>query len=178
MAALAVTVKKTPAYDALQNAVKALGGLSAKIGWFKSAKYEDGTPVAEVAAVQEYGVPSKNIPSRSFMRRTLTENKNNYRSLVQSVAKSILNGKTTPQSGLELIASKVAGDMRKTISQIQEPPLKFDTIKARLDRRKLKLSKNKKARKKTIGSLTKPLIDTGLMYGTLTYHVDKNKKGE
>lgn len=27
----------------------------AKVGWFPSAKYEDGTPVAYVAAIQEYG---------------------------------------------------------------------------------------------------------------------------
>jgi hypothetical protein len=35
--------------------IKELDGVETRAGWFESSKYEDGTSVAEVAAVQEFG---------------------------------------------------------------------------------------------------------------------------
>lgn len=39
----------------IENRIKELTGSQAKVGWFESARYENGTPVAYVAAIQEYG---------------------------------------------------------------------------------------------------------------------------
>ncbi len=48
------------------------GGVSGvKVGFFSTARYEDGTPVAAVAAWNEFG--TKTIPERSFFRNALAE---------------------------------------------------------------------------------------------------------
>ena len=36
----------------------------AKVGWFEKSRYETGEYVAEIAAQNEFGNPSKNIPAR------------------------------------------------------------------------------------------------------------------
>ena len=38
-----------------------------KVGFFSTAKYEDQTPVATVAAVQEFGAPKASIPERPLL---------------------------------------------------------------------------------------------------------------
>lgn len=49
-----------------------------KVGFFPSSKYEDGTPVAYVAIIQEFGSPEQGIPPRSFMRTTIAEKQNEW----------------------------------------------------------------------------------------------------
>src|ERR1700761_5955410 len=43
------------AFEQLSVKLKELDGLELRVGWFESPRYEDGTPVAGVAAVQEFG---------------------------------------------------------------------------------------------------------------------------
>ena len=59
--------------------LNSLDRINLKVGWFEGAKYEDGTPVAYVAAIQEYGFV--NIPPRSFMRTTVQEKKEAWKKL-------------------------------------------------------------------------------------------------
>lgn len=136
-----------------------------KVGWFENSRYpdKDSTQVAYVAAQNEYGNPNKHIPARPFMRPTISESQDIWRKVAMQGAKNILRGDQTSHDVLEMIGLKAAGDIRKTISKVMEPPLAQRTIQARLDRYK---------DKKTVGSLTKPLIDTGIMYGTLTNVVE------
>lgn len=48
--------RKNPgAFETLRSRIKELDGKVAKAGWFESSKYEDGTPVAYVASIQEFG---------------------------------------------------------------------------------------------------------------------------
>lgn len=47
-------------------AIKGLDGLEGKTGWFETARYPDGTAVAYVATIHEFGTPR--IPARPFMR--------------------------------------------------------------------------------------------------------------
>lgn len=136
----------------------------AKVGWFETAKYEDGTPVAYVAAIQEFGSPTNNIPSRSFMRTTIAEEKDNWMSLVASGARAVLAGNETVRSVVGQIADKAQGDIGNKITDIQTPPLKEATVNAR--RRRLVTGK------KPSKTISKPLIDTGFMLRTLTIAVE------
>ena len=43
---------------------------SVRVGFFSTAKYEDGQPVAEVAALDEFGVPG-HTPERPFFRQSI-----------------------------------------------------------------------------------------------------------
>jgi hypothetical protein len=155
---LPIQVIKGAANKRLQDALNQLDKKVAKVGWFTDAKYEKGTQVAYVAAIQEYGYPSKNIPPRPFFRPTIATKQNEWSKIIESGSRGVLNGRNTVYDVFEGLGQRVAGDVRKTISLITTPPLKPATIAARLNRR---------ANGKTVGNLTKPLIDTGHMYGTL-----------
>ena len=184
---LLVTVKReiSSIGKNLEIALKDLSGKVARVGWFEKSKYDAETiqthlkkknrskdfekhkvtniPVAAVAAQNEYGNPEKHIPPRSFMRTSIIEKENEWRALAESGSRSVLVGKSTVYDVMEKIGLKAAGDIRKKITRIFEPPLSPVTIAAR---------KAKRTNKKTTGLLTKPLIDTGIMLNTLTNTVE------
>jgi hypothetical protein len=138
-----------------------------KVGFFPSSKYEDGTPVAYVATIQEYGSPENGIPPRSFMRTTIVEKQIEWQAIATQGAKAMLNGDTTGDKVLEVIGLKAAGDIRKKISLITDPPLKPATVAARLRER---------ADKQTVGSLTKPLVNTATLLNAVTSAVEERSE--
>ena len=101
----------------------------------------------------------KNIPPRSYLRVTIRKKRSVWQNFIKNAAKKIIAGEWTVEEALEAIGLKDAGDVRETITQIQEPPLAKATIAAR---------KRRRANKKTTGLLTKPLIDTAIMLNSLT----------
>lgn len=134
-----------------------------KVGWFDNAKYEDGTPAAYIAAIQEFGSPQNNIPPRSFMRTTIKERKQSWRDLAMQGAKAILNGKADVELVFEGIGQQAAGDIKKKISEITSPPLKTATIRARL---------RKMADQSVVGKLNKPLVFTGYLLNSIENKVE------
>lgn len=140
-----------------------LSNKSAKVGFFDSAKYADGTPVAYVASIQEFGVAEKNIPPRPFMRPTVSGQKETWGKLAESGARSVLKGNTDIHNVMTQIAGKAAADIQTTITKVTSPALSPKTIAARL---------RKRADGKTVGNLTKPLVDSGLMLSSLTFKVE------
>lgn len=158
-----ITREVSPAGKALELALRHLENKVAKVGWFENSKYEDGTPVAAVAAQNEFGNPSKHIPARPFMRPTIATKKKDWQKIAEKGAKAILADKATTENVMELLGKQVVFDIQKTISQLTQPPLSPVTIAARLAR---------KADKKHVGSLTKPLIDTSVMFTTIISKVE------
>jgi hypothetical protein len=134
-----------------------------KVGFFPSSKYEDGTPVAYVATIQEYGAPEQGIPPRSFMRTTIVDKQAEWQAVATMGAKAMLNGDTTGERVLEVIGLKAAGDIRKKIASITDPALKPATVAARLRGR---------ADKQTVGNLTKPLVHTATLLNAVTSTVE------
>lgn len=134
-----------------------------KVGWFKGAKYADGTQVAYVATIQEYGVPEKNIPPRPTMRPTVSAKQNEWKNISEQLIKGILDNGGSIEKVLDAIGQRAAGDIRETIRTLQSPPLKQSTIDARL---------SKKADKTTLGLLSKPLIDSKILLNSLTSVVE------
>jgi hypothetical protein len=149
----------TAVLDKLQSQIK---NASAKVG-FLGGMHEDGkTPVAYIASVHEFGVASKGIPPRPFMRPTVAEQKQEWASIAERGALAIARGNATTIDVLEAIAQTAAGDVRKTISKIQSPALSENTIKAR---------QRKMANGKKVGNLTKPLVETGLLLASVSHEV-------
>ena len=159
-------VKKviTPEGKLIDRAINNLSKNSkvAKAGWF-GERYEDGTPVASVVNENEYG--TQRIPARPFIRPTLndTRSKEQIKRIIDNGLKKALKGRGNISQTLELVGLKFVGDTKEAISKVQSPPLKESTIYNRLHR---------KADKKTIGSLTKPLVDSGIMLNTMTNKVE------
>lgn len=164
--------QKTDFGKKLEFILKNLDGKVTKVGWFEKSKYENGIQVAAVAAIQEFGLLSRNIPPRPFMRPTIINKKQEWKKIAELGAKSVINGNKNISDIMEALGLKAASDIRKTISSIWSPALAEKTILARLSRSS-KLSKIKgRLTEKSIGNITKPLIDTGVMFATLTNMVE------
>ena len=153
-----------PGAKNLEVLLKGMKGLQGQVGWFPSAVYPDGTPVAYVATIQEFGAPAQKIPPRSFMRTTIVEKQQEWHKLAESGSRAILAGNATPELVMDAICLKAQEDVAEKITQIYEPPLRPATIAARLRRR---------ADKKTVGALDKPLIDSGHMLSTISSQVSQ-----
>jgi hypothetical protein len=140
-----------------------LDGAGVRVGFFEGSKYDNGTPVAQVAAAQEFGSPAQGIPPRSFMRQAIAQKSRWWAQLVKAGMDEVAEGKqTTPHQVWDKVGLKAAGDVRKAISKVMAPALKKSTIDAR--RRKM-------ADGKTVGNLTKPLVDSGVMFNAVTHEV-------
>lgn len=138
--------------------------LVSKVGWFPNLKYEDGTFVAAVAEQNEFGVSSKSIPPRPFMRPTISQKSGTWREKAIKMAERAAKNKATANDFFDVIGQQAAGNVRETIKSIQTPALRPSTIRAR---------QAKKPDKQTLGLLTKPLVDTGTMLNTVTSRVEK-----
>lgn len=145
------------------------GDLVGKVGWFEGAKYEDGTPIAYVAAIQEFGTTSNGgfIPPRSFFRTTIAEKRAEWMDYARRGAKAMLKGETL-RNVLDIIGARARGDVQHKIKQINSPALADSTMAARLYRRR-----QKNARAKTAS--TKPLIDTGMMLASIQNSVENKE---
>lgn len=162
---LSVKIKRQagPGQIRLENLLKSLKDKQAKVGWFETSKYPKGVPVAYVATIHEFGYGGKNIPARPFMRPTVTEKQNEWKSIINDKTKLLLEGSFELDDLMNLIGLKASGDIRYTITTILDPPLKEETVNAR--RRQM-------ANKQVVGSLTKPLVFTGYLLNSLTYTVE------
>ncbi len=155
--------------------MKSLEEYSAQAGWFESARYDDGIPVARVAIYNEYG--TSRIPPRPFMRPTVESQKPEWARATGKVVSQVLRGKMSAEQGMTLVAQKAAGDIRHTITQVFEPELSPVTVLLRQWRKE-----GKDITGKTVGDAaravaegqrgegvtSKPLIDTGHMLATCT----------
>lgn len=162
-------------FATLEAALEGLDGLEAKAGWFETARYPNGMPVATVAFIQEHGAltgrgavasvlqggggsgaRSVFIPPRPFMRPTVAAETRNWMALLGRGAKAALLGTTTPREAMEIVVMKAAADVAKTISNVFEPPLSPATIRGKK-------------------GATKPLVETGMMIQSVTGVVEDTK---
>jgi hypothetical protein len=141
--------------EALRQAMQAIAHKQARAGFFEYAKYPDGTPVAYVAAIQEFHPEH----ARPFMRPTIEAQRNAWRESLRKGCNAVLNGQLDARAMLEQFGARAASDIKKTISQITAPPLAKSTLAAR------------QSRKKTPGVSAKPLVDTGLLIASVNNDV-------
>ncbi len=171
-------VVRTPGEGAarLKAALASLKGVSGKVGWFASSKYPDGTPVAYVAAIHEYGYAPKGIPPRMGLRAMITEKQTEWARYAEHGAKAILAGTMTAVGAMELIGGRASGDIRKQISSVQSPELKESTLRNRAHNLGIKLADLSATGKKP---LVEPKMKDGktpggLLQATATYMVLKD----
>lgn len=148
---LMATLKSTAKLaEHLAKIVKSTAGLPrVNVGFLSGATYPDGTSVALVAAVQEFGSESNNIPSRPFFRLMIAEHSKSWPDAIA------LNYKATdgdiPKT-LDRMGQGIKGQLQQSIRDTNDPPLAPATI----------------ARK----GFSKPLIDSGTMLNAVDYEVE------
>jgi hypothetical protein len=123
------------------------GGLL-KVGFLEGATYPDGTSVATVAAIQNYGAPSRGIPPRPFFSNMVEEKSGDWGDSLAAILKE--NDYDVTKS-LELMGKGIEGQLRESIVNTNSPPLAEKTI----------------ARK----GFAKPLIDTSNMINSVDSEV-------
>ncbi len=141
----------------LQLHLKELAAVQAKAGWLGGKNYPDGTPVAMIAAQNEFGNPAKNIPPRPTVRPAVTENQKNWEALAAQGANRILAGKAIARDVMEAIGQAAENAIVRNYAAITTPALKPATLAAR--------------RRRGNGS-DKVLNDTGLAFATITSVVE------
>ena len=157
-----------------------------EVGWPEGTSYADGTPVAGVAAVQEFGSPKMNIPPNSFFRTTIAEHQDEWAKTFRKLYKRYFLGAATSEQTLNIVGAVVVGEVKETITKINTP-LSPITIALRRLR-----DNGQKITGKTVGEVAaaidagetgpgelgdqtfenkKRLNETGYMIATLTYNV-------
>lgn len=189
-----MTVKRSKTSEVskrLSVALKGMEGKSLKVGWVKGKIYPDsksGMTTAQVAAIAESGSPKNNIPPRPILRPTIIREESKWKRIVTAESKKVLEGGKTAEEALDTLGLFAAGDVRDTITKIMSPPLQRSTVAAR-ERKlsgRIKVPKGdpnakfirgqRKAQiKKNLASdtLWKPLVETGILLGSVTHSVEK-----
>ena len=143
--------RKLAAFIRKAKAAKSVRGID--VGFFKAARYPDGTPVAAVAGWMEFGTEKNgriHVPERPYFRLAL---KGAARPLLDVLVEHVdpltmaLDRKVAGKLGQAMV-----GLIQTSITTLRNPPLAEST----------KLAK---------GS-SNPLLDTGVLRKSVTYRID------
>ena len=138
--------KKLKAF--VEKAKKAQGVRGVEVGFYSTSRYEDGTPVTNVAAGNEFG--TEYIPERPFFRLAIAQ-------MEESIPK-VIEQSVDPETMVidpitaERVGLKAQSEIQSSITKLREPENAPSTI-----RRK--------------GS-SNPLVDTGFMREQVSYVVE------
>lgn len=186
---MAVKRSNARAFATLDAKLKELEGVEAKAGWPTVQHYAmTETPVAYVAAIQEFG--DGKIPPRPFMRPTVAAKGKSWITLLGQGAKAVINNQAEALQVMDAVAMKAAGDVGKTITEIQAPPLSLLTLMLRKWKREhpgervtgtivgeqaAKLKKGPPDLSGMTPTEMKPLVETRFMLQQLTGLAEKVK---
>jgi hypothetical protein len=123
------------------------GGLL-KVGFLEGAKYPNGTSVALVAAVQNFGAPARGIPPRPFFSNMVQDKSPTWAPALAGLLKS--TGYDV-EAALQMMGEGIKGQLQQSIRDTNAPPLSPLTIERK--------------------GFDKPLIDTGHMINSVDYEV-------
>lgn len=139
--------------DKLANALAKIAtglatGSTMKAGFMQGATYPDGTPVAMIAAIHNYGAPMAGIPARPFFTNVVKKGQKTWGNDIKTILKVTgMDGKKT----LELMGEKIKGEIQDEIVHGNFVPLKPATVKRK--------------------GFATPLIDTAHMKNSVTFDV-------
>ena len=102
----------------------------AKVG-ILDGKYEDGTPVAYIGAIQEFGAPERGIPARPYFRPAIAQHKNDWAKSIRSSVKAVVEGKLDAKQVLDAVGAVAEADIKQGIADVQSPPLSPITLMLR-----------------------------------------------
>lgn len=103
-----------------------MGGGKVKIGFLEGATYPDGTPVAAVAAWNEFGHEGNfPAPPRPFFRTMIAKESPGWPAKMADLAKATnYNGSLV----LKIMGEDIAGALKQSIIETNDPPLSQTTL--------------------------------------------------
>lgn len=147
MAHIRATTKVADKLAALSKATERTP--SVKVGFLEGARYPDGTSVAMVATVNEFGAPSRGQPPRPFFRNMVTAKRDTWG---DALAKQMTATDDNVAVALDRMGQGIKGQLQQSIRDLTEPPLAASTVRAK--------------------GFSKPLIDTSVMLKSVDYEVE------
>jgi hypothetical protein len=84
-----------------------------QVGWFDGVNYEDGIPVAGVAAANEFG--TKKVPARPFMRPAVSDNQSKWADVYAKMARQWIGGSGGYAGVLTTVGLVAEADIRNAI---------------------------------------------------------------
>lgn len=120
-----------------------------KVGFLSGATYPDGTPVALVAAVQNFGAPSRGIPPRPFFTNMVDEKSPTWG---DAMAKQMRATDNDARGALQRMGEGIKGQLQQAIRDFGGAPLAPATVKRK--------------------GFDKALIDTSHMLNSVDYSVE------
>lgn len=153
--------------DKLEAALKDLAGRVAtpatlRVGFLEGATYPDGTSVAMVAAVQNFG--NGKIPPRPFFSNMV---KMKAETWGPALAKILQANDFNAKDALSLMGEGIKGQLQQSIIETNSPPLAESTLKAR----GVGGMVFKAGDQATFGA--KPLVHTGHMLNSVDFEVEE-----
>lgn len=172
---MAVTGGDKLARKLAEIAAKVKGLPHVEVGFPETARYEDGTLVAMVAAIQEFGAPAAGIPPRPFFRTMIAKHRDAWGPGLGGILAA--NGMDV-EAGLKGLGQVIEGQLRQSIVDMNSPALSPTTLmlrRMRTDDPSLQVTGKTvgeaaakvKAGASYAGVSTKPLVDIGRQGGTL-----------
>lgn len=105
------------------------GAKKAKLtaGFYKDAKYEDGTPVAQVAAANNFGTLDSDgfIPPRPFFTDAINKNKDKW---AEDYGKALKKTDYDVERSAKLVGEEMRADIVDSINDWTEPPNAPSTV--------------------------------------------------
>lgn len=151
------------------------------VGFLSGATYtnKEHTPVAMVAAIQEFGAPKAGIPPRSFFRTMVAAKSPNWGN---ALAIQLKNTEMDAEKSLSLMGKAISEQLQLSIIALVAPPLSPVTLMLREMRHKnpgmiVNATTVVEARERVAkgesyaGASTKPLEDTKTMLKSVAYEV-------
>lgn len=144
MAAIKGGDKLRKALDDIAKKLDKGGTLS--VGFLENATYPDGTPVALVAASNEYGTDK--IPARPFFRDMIAAKSDDW---PEGLGQALVANDYDAEKALKLTGDGIKGQLQQSIVDFVGAPLAKSTVKAK--------------------GTDKQLVDTGHMLNSVDYEV-------
>jgi hypothetical protein len=100
-------------------------GHGVRVGFLQGATYPDGTPVALIAAIHNWGAPRAGIPARPFFSSMVRDKSPEWPA---AIAGLIRDNNYDARRVLQLTGEAIAGQLRQSIVDFSGVPLKPATI--------------------------------------------------
>lgn len=136
--------------------IKKVKDIRVKVGVPKASGEQDGVSLVEIATINEFGNPSRNIPERSFIRETVQEETKSLKKLAAKETKKIFNLESSTEKSIGVIGEFTKGKIVKKFTNNNWKANAPLTIALK-------------------GSST-PLIDTGRLRQSIQWEIVKNKE--
>lgn len=152
--------------------------VAVKVGWLEGETYPDGTSVAMVAAIQNFGAPARGIPPRPTLS-ALVKQASTWPDKLWAVLQAV---DLDVDKAMDLMGQGLVSDLQQVIRDVEAPPLskvtlllreRFPTRDGMTSADVWKAFEDVAAGVEPSGGSAKPLVWSGQMLRDVDYEVVK-----